>query len=107
MRKSLEEYMREYGEAHRKRGTRVTHMFGIPMILASLPLLPLAPPVGLGLFAGGWALQFVGHYVFEKNDPKFFGDPLNLIVGVIWAAVEWARLLGIKIPVPGTEEAAA
>jgi len=98
--------MREYGEGHRHLGTRVTHMFGIPMIVASLPLLPTMPPVGAGLFVGGWILQFVGHYVFEKNQPKFFGDPLNLIIGVIWAAVEWGKLLGIRLPVPGTEEAA-
>jgi uncharacterized membrane protein YGL010W len=107
MKKSLEEYMREYGESHRQLGTRLTHMFGIPMIVASLPLIPLAPPVGVGLFAGGWTLQFIGHYVFEKNDPKFFGDPVNLGIGVLWAAVEWAKLAGIKLPIPGTEEVAA
>jgi len=103
--KSFEEYMREYGEAHRQPGTRVTHMFGIPMILASLPVLPFNPLVGGGLFVGGWILQFIGHYVFEKNDPKFFGDPFNMIIGVIWAAVEWGKLLGIQLPVPGAEPA--
>jgi uncharacterized membrane protein YGL010W len=107
MKKSLEEYMRDYGEAHRQLGTRVTHMFGIPMIVASLPLIPTVPPVGIGLFAGGWTLQFIGHYVFEKNDPQFFGDPVNLGIGVLWAAAEWAKLAGIKLPLPGLEEAAA
>jgi uncharacterized membrane protein YGL010W len=104
--KSLREYMTEYRDGHRQVGTRVTHMFGIPLIVASLPMLPFNPLLAGGMFAGGWALQFVGHYVFEKNDPKFFGDPLNMIIGVIWEAVEWARLVGIKLPVPGTEEAA-
>ena len=104
--KSLEQYMKEYGEAHTQLGTRVTHMFGIPMIVASLPIMPFNPVLGGSMFVGGWALQFIGHYVFEKNDPKFFGDPLNLGVGVIWAAVEWAKLVGIKLPVPGVEHAA-
>jgi uncharacterized membrane protein YGL010W len=103
--KSFEQYMKEYGEGHRHVGTRVTHMFGIPMILASLPVLPVNPLFGGGLFVGGWILQFIGHYVFEKNDPKFLGDPLNLIIGVIWAAVEWGKLFGIQLPVPGVETA--
>jgi uncharacterized membrane protein YGL010W len=103
--KSFEQYMRDYGEAHRQPGTRLTHMVGIPMIVASLPMLPLNPLVGVPMFAGGWALQLIGHYVFEKNDPQFFGDPLNLLVGVVWAAVEWAKLVGIQLPIPGAEAA--
>jgi uncharacterized membrane protein YGL010W len=105
--KSFREYMQEYRDAHRQLGTRVTHMFGIPMIVASLPILPLNPLLGGGLFASGWALQFIGHYVFEHNDPKFFGDPMNLLIGVVWAGVEWAHLAGIQLPIPGTEKEAA
>ena len=58
--KSLREYLDEYGEGHRHFGTRLTHMFGIPMIVASLPLFPFNPLVGGGLFVGGWILQFIG-----------------------------------------------
>ncbi|HEY7958023.1 MAG: DUF962 domain-containing protein [Polyangia bacterium] len=103
MAKSLKEYMEEYAAGHTQRGTKLTHMVGIPMIVASLPMLPFNPLLGGGLFVGGWILQFIGHYVFEHNDPKFFGDPLNLLVGVIWAAVEWAHLVGIELPIPGAE----
>src|SRR5438046_10713541 len=105
MKKSLEEYMRDYAAAHTKTGTKVTHMFGIPMIVASLPVLPFNPLLGGGLFVGGWALQFIGHYVFEKNDPQFFGDPVNLGIGVLWAAVEWAHLVGVELPIPGAKAA--
>ena len=55
------------------------------------------------MFVGGWIFQFIGHYVFEKNDPKFFGDPLNLLIGVVWAAKEWARAGRLELPVPGAE----
>ncbi len=105
--KSLRQYLDEYADAHRQLGTRVTHMFGIPMIVASLPVLPFNPLLGGGLFLGGWVLQFIGHYVFEKNDPKFFGDPLNLLVGVVWAAIEWAQLFGIELPIPGATDQGA
>ena len=98
--KSLREYLDEYGEGHRHLGTRLTHMVGIPMIVGSLPILPLNPIVGGGLFVGGWILQFIGHYVFEKNDPKFFGDPVNLLIGVVWAAKEWLELVGLELPLP-------
>ena len=96
--KPLRDYLVEYGRDHAHVGTRITHMLGIPMIVASLPLLPLNPPLGGALFVGGWTLQFVGHYVFEHNDPKFFGDPVNLLVGVIWAGMEWAEVFGVQIP---------
>lgn len=97
--KPLRDYLVEYAADHAQIGTRLTHMVGIPMIVASLPLLPLNPPVGGALFVAGWALQFIGHYVFEKNDPKFFGDPINLLIGVLWAFIEWARVFGIELPV--------
>jgi uncharacterized membrane protein YGL010W len=98
--KTLREYLDEYAAAHRQIGTRVTHMFGIPMIVASLPIFPFNPLLGGGLFLGGWTLQLVGHYVFEHNDPQFLGDPMNLLIGVLWAAMEWAQLVGIQLPIP-------
>ena len=101
--KSFRQYMLDYRDAHQQRGTRITHMFGIPMIVASLPIFPFNPLLGGGMFVGGWALQFIGHYAFEHNNPKFFGEPLNLLVGVVWAAVEWAHLVGIELPIPGAE----
>ena len=96
--KPLRDYLVEYAQDHAHIGTRLTHMVGIPMIVASLPLLPFNPPLGGALFVGGWTLQFVGHYVFEHNDPKFFGDPANLVIGVLWAGMEWAEVFGLKIP---------
>jgi uncharacterized membrane protein YGL010W len=98
MPKTLREYLDQYAAEHTQLGTRLTHMIGIPMIVASLPLLPLAPPVGGALFVGGWIFQFIGHYLFEKNQPAFVADPFYLLVGPIWVAIEWAQLLGIDTP---------
>jgi hypothetical protein len=48
--KSLRQYLDEYGEGHRPRGTRLTHVVGVPLIAASLPILPFNPLLGDGHF---------------------------------------------------------
>ena len=96
--KSLRDYLVEYATDHAHVGTRLTHMVGIPMIVLSLPMFPFNPLLAGGMFVGGWALQLVGHYLFEHNDPKFFTDPVNLLIGVLWSAIEWGQVLGIEIP---------
>jgi uncharacterized membrane protein YGL010W len=101
MRKSLQEYMDQYAAEHTQLGTKITHFIGIPMIVASLPILPFNPPVGGALFATGWALQILGHAVFEKSKPSFFEDPFYLLVGPIWVAKEMAQLIGFELPLPG------
>jgi uncharacterized membrane protein YGL010W len=104
MRKTFREYLDQYAAEHTKLGTKVTHFIGIPMIVASLPLIPLNPPVGGALFVGGWALQFIGHAVFEKQQPSFFSDPFYLLIGPVWVAIEMAQLLGINVPLPPAAE---
>lgn len=96
--KSLRAYLDQYAAEHTHVGTKVTHMIGIPMIVASIPATVVAPPVGVGLFTAGWALQLAGHYLFEKQPPSFFNDPYYLLVGAVWCGVEYAELLGIPVP---------
>jgi uncharacterized membrane protein YGL010W len=104
--KSLRQYLADYDAGHVEPGTRLTHMIGIPMIVASLPILPFNPFLGGGLFVGGWALQLVGHAVFERRAPAFLEDPLYLGVGVVWTAIQWASLLGVPLPAGDADEAA-
>jgi uncharacterized membrane protein YGL010W len=92
-------YLEQYRAEHTKLSTRITHMIGIPMIVASLPLIPTVPPVGLGMFTLGWGLQFLGHY-FEGNKPAFYSDPLYLAVGPVWVAIEWIELLSGRTILP-------
>lgn len=84
--------LEKYKGDHRDPRNQATHMIGIPMILASLPVMAsiVALPVGVGLFTVGWGFQFLGHY-FEGNDPAFFSDRRSLIVGALW----WAQKSGV------------
>ena len=84
--------LERYKGDHRDPRNQATHMIGIPMIIASLPMMAsiVALPPGLTLFTVGWGFQFLGHY-FEGNDPAFFSDRRSLIVGALW----WAQKSGL------------
>lgn len=66
---SFAEKMDYYRSQHTTRGIRATHMVGIPAVTMAMPLMLGRPRVGVPLFLGGWALQVLGHKVFEKNSP--------------------------------------
>ncbi len=96
--RSLRGYLTLYEQEHTQLGTKLTHMVGIPMIVASVPTAFVNPLAAGGLFVGGWALQYAGHYAFEKNAPAFHTDPYYLLVGPVWAMAEWLQLLGLPVP---------
>ncbi len=90
------EQRRHYRESHRTVGCKITHMCGVPLIVASLVTVFFSPRVALGLFAVGWALAFSGHLLFEKNQPVVFenpGNPLTYLYGLLFAAGEWKKVL--------------
>ena len=96
--RSLREYIALYEKEHTKLGTKLTHMVGIPMIVAAFPTAVVSPPFAGGLFVGGWALQYAGHWIFEKNSPAFYSDPYYLLVGPAWTLAEWLKLFGLPVP---------
>ena len=91
-----------YCSHHRTLGCRVTHMFGIPMLF-------LTPIVGLfnkkaasSLFKCGWALQFLGHYVFEHNKPVFLEvkNPMTALSALLFVSGLWYRFFtGTRIAI--------
>jgi hypothetical protein len=88
-----------YNGTHQDRVNRLLHIAGIPMILGGALGLLLSPSwtppwwLSAGLFGTGWALNIVGHSVFEKNSPAFAADPLSFVAGPIW---DWQQLRGKK-----------
>jgi uncharacterized membrane protein YGL010W len=49
---------------------------------------------GIGLFAIGWAIQFIGHY-YEGRKPAFADDAVGLLVGPMFVALEMLAGLGL------------
>lgn len=94
----MSDFMARYNAAHRNRINRALHSVGIPAIVVSFPVLFWSWRWALGLFVGGWILQFLGH-VFEGKPPAFFADPRFLFVGVGW----WAKKLFGRTPPPDAE----
>ncbi len=84
--------LKAYKEDHQDPRNQLCHRIGIPMILASIPVgaTVVGLPMAVGMFATGWGFQFLGHH-YEQNDPAFFGDRRNLLVGVLW----WAQKQGL------------
>jgi uncharacterized membrane protein YGL010W len=64
------DFFSNYKAKHQHPLNRLTHSFGIPMIVISLPIFFLNWRWALTLFTAGWILQFVGHAV-EGNQPAF------------------------------------
>jgi uncharacterized membrane protein YGL010W len=97
--RSWESWIAQYSQSHQHPINRLTHTFGIPMILLSLPLFAAGLVwhvmlwTALGLFVAGWTLQFIGH-AFEGKPPEFFSDWRFLLVGSRW----WLAKVTGKLP---------
>src|ERR687896_2290840 len=87
-------FIESYKATHRHPLNRLTHTFGIPMIVISLPLFFFEWRWAFGLFVAGWALQFLGHAI-EGNSPAFFRNPVYLVVGPLWLARRALSAVGL------------
>jgi len=76
----FEQALINYKNEHQSVGCIVTHLFGVPMLALSFPMMLINFRRGLTLFAAGWALQFIGHFCFEQNKPVLFTKSRNYLV---------------------------
>lgn len=86
--------------------------YGLAMAAVLALMLALAQPVatlgqgawlgwGLGIFAVGWVIQFIGHY-YEGRKPAFLDDILGLVIGPLFVLAELGFALGLR---PGVQQA--
>ena len=87
--KPWDEWIALYSTSHQHPINRLCHTLGIPLIVISLLLAPVAFvvtafwPVPVAFFVIGWIFQFVGH-AFEGKPPEFLHDWRFLFVGLRW-----------------------
>jgi uncharacterized membrane protein YGL010W len=88
-------YLEDYRLKHTHPLNRLTHAFGIPAIVISLPLFFFSWKWALGLFIVGWVFQFIGHAI-EGNQPAFFKNPVFLLVGPIALVNRFLGVFGLR-----------
>ena len=82
-------WIEQYAKSHEHPVNRFCHTIGIPAIVLSLVAgvcsiwMRGLRGIALGLFLGGWILQFAGHAV-EGKPPEFFSNWRFLFVGLRW-----------------------
>lgn len=83
-----------YRSQQLSRGVTITHMIGVPVIAAGIPLLVAKPRVGAPMFVGGWLLQIAGHRLFEHNLPSTHKGWITYqLTGVIHVCEQYGELL--------------
>jgi uncharacterized membrane protein YGL010W len=92
-----ESFIENYKAKHQHPLNRLSHTFGIPLIVISVPLFFFNWRWALALFIVGWILQFIGHAI-EGNQPAFFSNPVYLLVGAWWFVRRAAVALHILKP---------
>ncbi len=79
----VQRWIDRYHADHKHPLNHATHVIGIPAIVISLIVVFIDWRWGVGLFVGGWILQFIGHGI-EGNRPSFMKDPRFLLVGPLF-----------------------
>jgi uncharacterized membrane protein YGL010W len=101
-RKPRQVWLEAYSASHQHPFNQWCHLIGIPLIAASLPLgllIPFWPAwwfVPASMFAFGWLLQFLGHFV-ERKPPEFLRDWRFLLIGFTW----WLDKMRIRKRIEG------
>ena len=86
-----------YLNEHRNRLNRLTHLFGIPILLVTglVGLFSANWSLLIGGQVVGWALQLLGHRI-EGNRPALLERKISFVMGPMMVLVELAEHLGIR-----------
>jgi hypothetical protein len=80
-------FMAKYRQDHTHPVNHFLHVgVGWPMAAVAVILLPFRPLWTLGLFLLAYAIMFVGHFAFERNQPTIFKHPSTPFV-VAWSVI--------------------
>ncbi|HYC17692.1 MAG TPA: Mpo1-like protein [Pseudolabrys sp.] len=81
---------------------------GLAIVAAVVPLVLLAKviadhfgtfdvwSIAAGLFCIGWALQILGHTLFEHRKPALLDNPMHLLIGPMFVVAKLLVALGFR-----------
>jgi len=80
---TFEEFYPTYLAAHADHRTRAVHATGLvsALTVGCAALVARKPRWLLAALAIGYLPAFASHWIFEKNQPKTFEDPINSVKG--------------------------
>jgi len=86
-----------YLNEHRNPLNRLTHLFGIPILIVTgvVGLLSARWSLLIGGQIVGWALQLLGHRL-EGNRPALLERKISFVMGPLMVLVELAERLGLR-----------
>lgn len=86
-----------YLNEHRHPLNRMTHMFGVPLLVVSavLALITLSWKIFVVGWTVGWIIQIFGHRI-EGNKPALLKRPISWAMGPLMVFVEMAEMLGLR-----------
>lgn len=91
---SFDEFWPYYVAQHLDPINRWLHFAGTSIAVACIAASPVAPPLLLAAPVVGYGLSWIGHFVFEKNRPATFGNPLYSLRGdfKMWSLMVRGRM---------------
>jgi uncharacterized membrane protein YGL010W len=93
---TFEEHIELYKTQHQTLGCKITHMFGVPLLAASLPMIIFNPRLAIRLFITGLILQVAGHFLFEHNKPVLASKSrsvMTYVAALAFVLEEWKDIL--------------
>lgn len=86
-----------YLHEHRHPLNRLTHMFGVPILVVTGvgAVVTLSWKLFVVGWTVGWALQIAGHRI-EGNRPALLKRPISWLMGPLMVLVEGAELAGLR-----------
>ncbi len=81
---------------------------GLAIVVAAIPLLLIAATIAghvsvawvwalsIALFGLGWALQIIGHQVFEGKRPTLLDNPMQMLISPMYIVAKLFIVLGLR-----------
>lgn len=93
--RTLNQALRFYRTRHRTPGCKLTHLIGIPLLVAAPFAFIFNRRTGITFTIVGAIFQVAGHAIFEKNQPTLLEtrDPMTIPASLLFILGEWKEVI--------------